>query len=296
MTVLQWDNVGERRYETGVDRGVLYQIDIATGEYVDGVAWNGLTTVTESPSGAESNKQYADNIVYVNLVSAEEFGGTIEAFTYPDEFGQNDGSAEPVAGVSLGQQGRRPFGLAYRTLMGNDTQGTEFGYKLHLVYGCQASPSEKAYATVNDSPEAASLSWEFTTTPINVTGRKATSIVTIDSTKTDPDALAALEDILFGTADDEPRLPTPDEVIALVGEGAVNVDLAVAASQPTFVEGTGVITLPAVTGVQWKVGGVNKAPGAQPPLAAGASATVRATAQPGFNLVGDETWQFRRPA
>src|SRR3954464_7249116 len=142
MTVLQWDSVGARRYETGVDRGVLYQID-NDGNYVDGVAWNGLTTVTESPSGAESNKQYADNIVYVNLVSAEEFGGTIEAFTYPDEFGQNDGSAEVAPGVLLAQQGRRPFGLVFRSLMGNDTAGTDFGYKLHLIYGCQASPSEK---------------------------------------------------------------------------------------------------------------------------------------------------------
>jgi hypothetical protein len=295
MTQLQWDNVGERRYETGVDRGVLYQID-NDGNYGDGVAWNGLTTVTESPSGAESNKQYADNIVYVNLVSAEEFGGTIEAFTYPDEFGQNDGSAEPVAGVQLGQQGRRPFGLSYRTLMGNDTQGTDFGYKLHLVYGCQASPSEKAYATVNDSPEAATLSWEFTTTPINVTDRKPTSIVTVDSTKTDPDRMAELLDILWGTSTDEPRLPSPDEILDLVGEGAVNVELAVAANQPVFVEGTGVITLPAVPGVQWKVSGANRAPGAQPPLAAGAEATVRATAQDGYNLVGDDTWTFKRPA
>jgi hypothetical protein len=295
MTQLTWDNVGQRRYETGVDHGVLYQID-NDGNYVDGVAWNGLTTVTESPSGAESNKQYADNIVYVNLVSAEEFGGTIEAFTYPDEFGQNDGSAEVAPGVLLAQQGRRPFGLVFRSLMGNDTAGTDFGYKLHLIYGCQASPSEKSYATVNDSPEAATLSWEFTTTPVTVTGRKATSLITIDSTKTDPDALQTLEDILFGTADDDPRLPTPDEVIALVGEGAVNVDLTLAAAQPTFVEGTGVITLPNVTGVQWKVGGVNKAPGDQPPLAAGSTATVRATAQSGFNLVGDETWTFKRPA
>lgn len=295
MTVLQWDNVGERRYETGVDRGVLYQLN-NDGEYVDGVAWNGLTTVTESPSGAESNKQYADNIVYVNLISAEEFGGTIEAFTYPDSFGQNDGSAEPVAGVQLGQQGRRPFGLAYRTLMGNDTQGTDFGYKLHLVYGCQASPSEKAYATVNDSPEAASLSWEFTTTPINVADRKPTSIVTIDSTKTDPDRLAELLDILWGTDTDAPRLPSPDEVLTLVGTGAVEVNLATSANQPTFVEGTGVITLPVVAGVQWKVGNANRAPGAQPPLAADAQATVRATAQEGYNLVGDETWTFKRPA
>jgi len=294
MTVLQWDQVGERRYETGVDHGVLYQID-ETGQYVDGVAWNGLTTVTESPSGAESNKQYADNTVYVNLISAEEFGGTIEAFTYPDEFGQNDGSDEPAPGVLVSQQGRRPFGLAYRSLIGNDTDGQEHGYKLHLVYGCQASPSERTYATVNDSPEAAALSWEFSTTPVTVLDRKPTSLITIDSTKVDPDALQQLEDILFGTSSDDPRLPAPDEVIAIFTGGVADVDLTLVASQPSFVEGTGVITLPAVTGVQWKVGGVNKAPGAQPALASGQQATVRATAQEGFNLVGDDTWTFKRP-
>jgi hypothetical protein len=294
MTQLTWDNVGERHYETGVDHGVLYQLD-ETGEYVDGVAWNGLTTVTESPSGAESNKQYADNTVYVNLISAEEFGGTIEAFTYPDEFGQNDGSVEPAAGLAVGQQGRRPFGLVYRTLMGNDTDGQDHGYKLHLIYGAQASPSEKAYATVNDSPEAISFSWDFSTTPITVVGHKPTSLLTVDSTTSDEDALQELEDILFGTVDDEPRMPTPDEVIALFTGGEVEVDLTLAASQPTFVEGTGVITLPAVAGVQWKVGGVNKAPGAQPALNAGQSATVRATATPGNNLVGDDRWTFKRP-
>lgn len=294
MTQISWDNVGERRYETGVDHGVLYQIDPDTNEYVDGVPWNGLTTLTESPSGADSNKQYADNRVYVNLLSAEEFGGTIEAFTYPEEFGQNDGSTEPAPGVRLGQQGRRPFGLAYRTQMGNDVEGTDFGYKLHLVYGAQASPSERAYATVNDSPEAASLSWEFTTTPVNVTGYRPTSIITVDSTTTDPDKLADLEDILFGTASDDPRLPMPDEVLALVTDGAVNVDLDLAANQPMFDDPSGVITLPAVAGVQWKVGGVNKAPGAQPALVAGQQATVRATAQAGYNLEGDETWTFKK--
>ena len=294
MTVLQWDRVGERLYETGVDHGVLYQID-ESGAYGDGVPWNGLTTVTESPSGAESNKQYADNIVYVNLISAEEFGGTIEAFTYPDEFGQNDGSVEPAMGVTVGQQGRRPFGLVYRTLVGNDTEGTEFGYKLHLIYGAQAAPSERAYATVNDSPEAAALSWEFTTTPVPVTDRKPTSVLTVDSSKSDPDILQDLEDILFGTDSDDARLPSPDEVIALFEGGMVDVDLSVAANQPTFVEGTGVITLPAVAGVQWKVSGQDAAPGAQPALSAGQSATVRATALPGNNLVGDETWNFKRP-
>ena len=301
MTVLTWDNVGERIYETGVDRGVLYQLD-EDGTYVEGVPWNGLTTVTESPSGAESNKQYADNIVYVNLISAEEFGGTIEAFTYPDEFGQNDGTAEASPGVAIGQQGRRPFGLAYRTRLGNDLDGSDHGYKLHMVYGAQASPSEKAFATINDSPEAIAFSWEFTTTPVAVNALvngkqlKPTAIMTIDSTKTDADKLQQLEDILFGTVADDARLPSPDEVVALFTDGVVEVDLALAASQPTFDEATGVITLPAVTGVQWKVGGVNKAPGAQPALATGSKATVRATAQSGFDLVGDETWVFERPS
>ncbi len=214
MAPLTWDQVGERLYETGVDRGVLYQLN-QTGDYVDGVAWNGLTTVTESPSGAESNKQYADNTVYVNLISAEEFNGTIEAFTYPDEFAQNDGTAEPVPGVALGQQGRRPFGLAYRTLKGNDTDGQDHGYKLHLVYGAQASPSEKAYATINDSPEAIAFSWEFSTTPVGVADHRPVSLLTIDSTKVDEADLATLEAILWGTDTDEARLPDPDEVIAL---------------------------------------------------------------------------------
>lgn len=218
MAVLVWDKVGERFYETGVDRGVLYQVD-ETGEYGTGVPWNGLTTVTESPAGAESNKQYADNIVYVNLISAEEFGGTIEAFTYPDEFAQNDGSFEPSPGLSVGQQGRRPFGLVYRTLLGNDTEGQEHGYRLHLVYGCQASPSEKAYATVNDSPEAIAFSWEFSTTPVPVTDHKPTSLLVVDSTVVDATALSELEGMLFGSASEEATLPNPDDVIALF-EGA----------------------------------------------------------------------------
>jgi hypothetical protein len=295
MTALAWDKVGERFYETGVDRGVLYLPDPATGEYDLGVAWNGLTTVTETPAGADSNKQYADNTVYVNLLAAETFGGTIEAFTYPDEFAECDGSAAPVVGVAIGQQGRRPFGLSYRTQVGNDLEGNEHGYKLHLVYGAQASPSERAYATVNDSPAPIAFSWGFDTTPAPVSGRKPTSLLTIDSTKVDPAKLSDLEDILWGTASDDPRLPLPDEVIAIFTDGEVDVDLALAANQPSFVSGTGVITLPAVTGVQWKVGGVNKAPGAQPPLNSGQQATVRATAQPGFNVVGDDRWTFERP-
>jgi hypothetical protein len=213
MPPLAWDQVGERLFETGVDRGVLYIPDVS-GVYALGVAWNGLTTVTESPSGAESNPQFADNIKYLNLLSAEDFGGTIEAFTYPDEFGQCDGSVVPEPGVVLGQQGRKSFGLCYRTLVGNDVEGTEHGYKLHLLYGCLASPSEKAYATINDSPEAISFSWEFTTTPAPATGYKPTALIVVDSTVVEADALGELEDLLYGTTA-AAKLPTPDEVIAL---------------------------------------------------------------------------------
>ncbi len=224
MSRVQWDKVGEREFETGVDHGVLYLPD-NTGAYATGVAWNGLTTVTESPSGAESNKQYADNIPYLNLVSAEEFGATIEAFTYPDEFAQFDGDAQPKTGVYVGQQSRKSFGLSYRTLKGNDLEGTDYGYKLHLVYGAQAAPSEKSRATVNDSPEAITFSWEITTTPVAVTDLKPSAHIVIDSTKVDPAELAELEAILYGTnanaaatpptTDEEPRLPSPDEVIGL---------------------------------------------------------------------------------
>jgi hypothetical protein len=289
---LAWDKVGEREYETGVDQGVLYLPD-NTGNYNEGHAWNGLTTVTESPSGAESNPQYADNIKYLNLVSAEEFGATIEAFTYPNEFGQCDGTAEPQPGVYLGQQGRRVFGLCYRTQVGNDLDGTDHGYKLHLVYGALAAPSEKAYGTINDSPEAITFSWEVTTTPVPVTGHKPTALITIDSTKVDATALAALEDILYGTEADDPRLPSPDEVIALIGTGVTDVDLTLVANQPTFDDATGVITLPAVTGVQWRVDGADVASGAQPALGVGEQATVEAVAQDGYNLQGDDEWTYR---
>lgn len=294
MTQLTWDNVGERTYETGVDRGVLYLPD-NTGAYIEGYAWNGLTTVTESPSGAESNKQYADNIVYLHLLSAEEFGCTIEAFTYPDEFGQCDGTAEPQPGVYLGQQGRRSFGFSYRTKVGNDLNA-DAGYKLHLVYGALAAPSEKAYSTVNDSPEAITFSWEVSTTPVPVEGFKPTALITIDSTKVDPARLTELETILYGTEDDDPRLPSPAEVLDLIGDGVVNVNLAAATNQPTFVPATGVITLPNVAGVQWKVNGANRPAGAQPALNAGQSAEVNAVAQDGYNLQGDDDWTFERPA
>jgi hypothetical protein len=294
MTALAWDRVGERFYETGIDRGVLFLPD-NTGDYNEGHAWNGLTTVTEKPSGADANAQYADNIKYLNLLAAEVFGATVEAFTYPDAFAQCDGTAEPEPGVYLGQQGRRVFGLAYRSQVGNDLEGTEHGYKLHLVYGALAAPSEKAYATINDSPSAIAFSWDVSTTPVPVTGHKPTALLTIDSTKVDADNLAALEAILYGTDTDDPRLPQPDEVIAILGTGETNVDLRLAANQPTFDAATGVITLPAVAGVQWRVNGANRAAGAQPAIAAGAAAEVEAVATAGNNLQGNDNWTFERP-
>lgn len=211
---LSWDNSGERLYETGVKNGVLYVQN--AGKYPKGVAWNGLTAVTESPSGAEATPLYADDIKYLELTSEEEFGGTIEAYTYPDEFAECDGSAELVKGVKISQQKRKAFGLVYKTTIGNDEDGNDHGYKLHLVYGCKAAPSEKAYATINDSPEAITFSWEFTTTPVAVTGHKPTAHIEIDSTKADPTCLAALEAKLFGTESDEPQLPLPDEVKTLM--------------------------------------------------------------------------------
>jgi hypothetical protein len=290
MAPLTWDDVGERLYETGVDHGVLYQPDEA-GAYGDGVAWNGLTTVTESPSGAESNPQFADNIKYLNLLSAEEFGGTIEAFTYPDEFAQNDGTVAPSPGVSVGQQARRSFGLCYRSLLGNDTDGTDHGYKLHLVYGAQASPSEKAYATINDSPEAIAFSWEFTTTPVSVAGLKPTALIVIDSSQVDPAELATLEGLLYGAAG-EPRLPLPDEVIDIFGGGVTVVDMGTFGNQPTYNAGTHVVTLPAVAGVQWNVNGDDVASGAQPALGVGETADVVATPADNYTLEGDTDWQF----
>lgn len=215
MSKLIWDATGARLYETGTDRGVLYVQE--EGKYGAGVAWNGLTAVTESPSGAEANPLYADNIKYLNLMSNEEFGATIEAYTYPDEFAVCDGSAEIATGVTIGQQQRKTFGLAYRTILGNDVDGNDHGYKIHLVYGALASPSEKAYATVNDSPEAITFSWEVTTTPVNVTGYKPTAHLEINSTKVAPEKLAELEALLYGSDDKEASLPTPDEVVALVG-------------------------------------------------------------------------------
>ena len=222
MSRITWDDTSKRLYETGVKMGVLYPIQ-PDGAYTKGVAWNGLTAVTESPSGAEATALYADDIKYLNLMSNEEFGATIEAYTYPDEFAECDGSAALAKGVMIGQQKRKTFGLCYRTTLGNDVEGNDYGYKLHLVYGCLAAPSEKAYSTINDSPEAITFSWKVSTTPVAVTGFKPTSQITIDSTKVDTSKLSALENILYGTNADgdtgaEPRLPLPDEVATLMGE------------------------------------------------------------------------------
>jgi methionine-rich copper-binding protein CopC len=214
MSKIVWDKTGERLYETGVQKGVLYPLQ-NDATYSKGVAWNGLTGVTESPSGAESNPQYADDIKYLNLMSTEEFGATIEAFTYPDEFAACDGSLELQTGVMVGQQRRKTFGLCYRTAIGNDVDGSDYGYKIHVIYGAMASPSEKDYATVNDSPEAITFSWDVTTTPVSVTGFKPTASLVIDSTKVDADKLAAFEDIIYGSESSEPKLPLPDEIATL---------------------------------------------------------------------------------
>lgn len=290
MALLTWDQVGDRLYETGVDHGVLYIPDGA-GNYDDGFPWNGLTTVTESPSGAESNPQYADNIKYLNLYSREEFGATIEAFTYPDEFAQCDGTATPEPGLSIGQQSRKTFGLSYRTLVGNDTEGTDHGYKLHLIYGATAAPSEKAYATINDSPEAIAFSWEISTIPVEVPGFKPSAQIVVDSTKVNADALDALQDILYGTEGTDARLPLPAEVLALFAGTITEVRLT-AANAPTYNAATHVVTIPAVTGVNWTINDEAVTPGAQPALGIGESALVEAHPTAGYEVVGDDDWMF----
>lgn len=222
MAKLVWDKTGEHFYETGVKNAVLYVQ--SNGTYPKGVAWNGITAINESPSGAEATALYADDMKYLNLYSAEEFAASVEAYTYPDEFAECDGSAELADGVAIGQQSRKPFGLCYRTTLGNDTKSNDYGYKLHIIYGAMAAPSEKAYATINDSPEAITFSWELSTTPVSVAGFKPTASITIDSTKADPTKLAALEVILYGkdgtgdsnTGDADPRLPLPDEIKTLM--------------------------------------------------------------------------------
>jgi hypothetical protein len=284
VTALVWDKKGERLYETGVDRCVLYKPDVS-GDYTNGYAWNGLTAITESPTGGEANAQYADNIKYLNLYSAEEFGATLEAFTYPDAWAECDGSATPEPGISVGQQTRKSFGLSYRSILGNDLEAADYGYKLHLVYGATASPSEKAYSTVNDSPEATAFSWDMTTVPVAWAGGKPTSILTIDSTKVDSTALAALEEILYGTLSVDPRLPSPDDVIALFS-GSVTT---VTPTASTYDSGTDLVTIPSVVGVIYKMNGVVKTAGTH---AITADVIVQAFPAAGYKFppIVDDRW------
>lgn len=286
---LVWDEIEKRTYETGVDHGVLY-LPNPQGAYVDGVAWNGLVSVTESPSGAEPNAQYADNIKYLNLRSAEEFMATLEAFTYPDEFAQFDGLGSPSPGVTVGQQPRRSFGLSYRTKKGNAVEGDDFGYKLHLVYGCSANPSEKAYSTVNDSPEPVTFSWEITTVPVGITAvadMKPTSIIVVDSSEVDPTTLAALEDLLYGTAGTEPSLPTPDTVLTMF-EGGVTL---VTPQVPAYDSPTDTITIPNQVGVSYFIGGVEQAAG---PVVITEDTIVTAVADAGYDFPDnvDDDWFY----
>ncbi len=286
MAQIVWDQVGERVYETGVDHGVLY-IPNNGGQYVAGVAWNGLTTVTESPSGAESNPQYADNIKYLNLISAEEFAATLEAMTYPKEFEQFDGLGSPTLGVTVGQQNRRAFGLAYRTLKGNDTQGTKYGYKIHLVYGLTAAPSERAFASVNDSPEAITFSWALSATPVPVPGFDPSATLVVDSTEVDPAILASLEQILYGATGVDPRLPMPAEVIAMFESG---VDV-VNPLQPAFNAGTNTVTIPTVTGVVYEIQG-EIVPAGAIVIDQDIIVTARPTAGHVFAADADDDWAY----
>lgn len=289
MTRLTWDKTGERRYETGVNKGVLYIPD-NNGVYNTGVAWNGLTTVTESPSGAEATPLYADNIKYLNLISAEEFGATVEAYTYPPEFNQFDGVASPTAGVYVGQQTRKAFGMSYQTRVGNDVQGSEFGFKIHMIYGATAAPSEKAFATINDTPEAITFSWELTTSPVDAgDGLKPTAQLVIDSTLVDADALATLEAILYGSPNSSPRLPLPTEVLDIFSTSSTVVET----SAPTYDAATDLITIPAITGVVYMVDGEEVEAGDFGPITE--TTVVQARPAPGyrFSETSDNDWTVK---
>jgi len=299
MTALIWDTVGSRFYETGVDKGVLYVPDAVTGVYDTGYAWNGLTAITESPTGADANAMYADNLKYLNLYSLETFGATVEAYTYPEQWNQFDGLALPKTGVTVGQQPRKMFGLSYQTHVGNDVND-DLGYKIHLMYGCKASPSEKAYATINDSPSPITFSWSINTTPVASTGRKATSLLTIDSTKVSSANLAALELILYGGVGANPRLPLPDEVIGLFDVTLQTVTATqLQTAAPTFNGTTGAITITTLAGVIWTnaVTGAIVTAGSPPAnVASGATTVVRATAATGYTIapLAQTTWSFSR--
>lgn len=251
MTQLTWDGTGERRYETGIDRGVLF-LPNGSGVYDTGVAWNGLTKVTEKPVGGAPTPLYADNIKYLNLISTEYFEADIAAYTYPEEFAACDGSAEPEVGVAIGQQPRKTFGMCYRTRVGNDVDGTQLGYKLHMVYGAYAAPSQKDFTTINDSPNAIEFSWSITTTPVNVTGHQPTATLTIDSTKVDATALQTLEGFLYGTSGTDPSLPLPDAVLAIFADTVTSVTPVA----PTYNSSTHAITIPIVTGLTYYIDGV----------------------------------------
>jgi hypothetical protein len=286
VTKLAWDAVGARRFETGIDRGVLY-IPNTAGAYDSGFAWNGLTKVSEKPTGAAANKQYADNKVYLNLVSVEQFEADVEAYTYPDEFGQCDGTAEPEPGVAIGQQRRKSFGLSYRTKVGNDVEGSDLGYKIHLVYGATAAPSAKDYQTVNDNPAAISFSWSVTTTPVSVAGYDQTATLVIDSTKVSATALATLEDLLYGTVGVDPSLPMPDDVLAIFS-GTVTTATPTA---PTYNGTTHTITVPAVTGVTYYIDDEAVASGDHV-ITVDTVVTAKPNAGYKFPAVTDDDWLF----
>ena len=286
MTALVWDDTGNKKFETGVDHGVLYPLNAGTSLYDTGFAWNGLTTVKEQPGGAAAQPQYADNIKYLNLVSAETFAGTIEAWTYPDQFGACDGTAAPAAGVAVGQQSRQAFGLSYRSKVGNESS-SDLGFKLHLVYGALAAPSEKDYVTVNASPAPVQFSWAFDCTPVPVTGYSPTCLIVLDSTKVDGTALTTLEDLLYGTSG-TPELPMPDSVLALFTGSITHITL----TAPTF-DGAHTITIPSETGVTYYVDGVLHTAGSQL-LTTGQKKIVTARAGAGyvFNTPYVDEWMF----
>jgi hypothetical protein len=287
VTTVVWDDTGNKKYETGVDHGVLFPLNAETALYDTGFAWNGLTAVNEKPGGAAPNPQFADNIKYLNLLSAETFAGTIEAFTYPDEFGACDGTSTPFPGVQVGQQPRQTFGLCYRTKVGTDVSA-DAGFKLHLVYGALASPSEKDYATINDSPAAVQFSWDFDCTPVSVTDLQPTSLIVIDSTKVDSGDLSDLTDMLYGTVSDDPQLPSPDAVIALFSGSVTAITLT-----PATFNGAHTITIPTQTGTTYYVDGVAHAAGTIT-LTTGQSKLVSARPNVGyvFNQPVDDEWLF----
>jgi len=286
MVALTWDNVGEKIFEAGVEKGVLYKQN-AQGVYNTGFAWNGLVSVNESPSGAEANKQYANNKVYANITSAEEFSGSLEAFTYPIQFAECDGYAELTPGVTIGQQRRVPFGLAYKTKIGNDIAELDLGYKLHLVYGAKAAPSERNYTTINESPEAMTMSWELTTEPVEVAGKRPTATLIIDSTKVSASKLLDLENILYGTAGTDPRLPLPAEVASIIG---TNLTVTAQPTQPSYNATTDQITIPSITGVDYYIDGIKRTAGTLVTITANTLVTAQPAAGYKFPVPSDNDW------